>query len=157
MHTRLIIGAALMLSAFAVISIVTYFSNNEAYYTVDELVGNPALYHHAPSADTVMAAEKTPTGRRMQVRGTIDKASVNRAKEGLQLKFTISGKDNRLPVEYEGMVPDTFDMATQVTVGGRAAADGTFIADQLSVQCPSKYEAVPPGETPKPVGGGLNG
>jgi cytochrome c-type biogenesis protein CcmE len=151
MQTRLIIGAALILSAFAVIAVVTYFGNNEAYYTVDELVGNPALYQAPGAASVAQAAEARPTGRRMQVRGDIDKASVQRPKEGLEMRFALTGKDQRLPVVYHGLVPDTFDQATQVTVGGRTGTDGIFLADQLFVQCPSKYEAVPPGLTPAVV------
>jgi cytochrome c-type biogenesis protein CcmE len=81
----------------------------------------------------------------MVVRGEIDKATVWRSPDGLTLRFTLVGKDQTLPVEYTGLVPDTFDRATEVTVGGRVAAGGAFAADQLSVQCPAKYEAVPPG------------
>lgn len=189
MQTRLVIGAGLLLAAFAMIAVATYFGNNEAYYTVDELVSDPGLYGR-PAAGMVRAAEAAmavdarpldavmgaaddvdddghaaaaygaaaaepasvslagsaaSAGRRMQVRGDIDKGTVTRGEDGLELRFTLTGKDHMLPVVYRDMVPDTFDLAKEVTVGGRVGPDGTFEADQLFVQCPSKYEAEPPG------------
>lgn len=173
MQTRFVIGGAVILGAMLVMAIATYFANQEAYYTVDELVTNPALYHSDPairrdavagSGGRVQAAAAPlggalpePTGRRMQVRGTVDDATVDRAVDGLVLSFTLIGKDGVLPVVYEGVVPDTFDLAESVTVGGRLAEDGTFVADQLLVQCPSKYEAVPPGQTPPAAAAPIDG
>ncbi len=180
MQTRFIIGGALILGAMLTMAIATYFANAEAYYSVDELVGNPEVYRWGRGgvdagdrADTlgasdasglgsqgdgaVRAAELVPSGPRMQVRGTVDDASVRREQDGLVMVFTLVGKEGALPVVYRGIVPDTFDLAEAVTVGGRLAEDGTFVADQLLVQCPSKYEAVPPGEAPAeapaPAGG----
>lgn len=144
MQTRLILGLALIFTAFFVVSVVTYFQTNEAYYTVDELVANPRLYATGAAAPNA-AADAPVSGRRMQVRGDIDKATVRRGREGLRLEFTLAGNEHTLPVRYEGLVPDTFDLAAQVTVGGRVSPSGTFVADQLFVQCPSKYEAAPPG------------
>lgn len=181
MQARYVIGAGVLLGAFAVVSVVAYFANQELYLTVDELVADPALYARgaeasvaAVSAADASAAERThvegpatagpngtdgtygrrasasmadPSSRRLQVRGDVDYDSVVRPAEGLELRFDLVGKDGRLPVVYEGLVPDTFDMAESVTVAGRLASDGTFVADDLVVQCPSKYEAVPPGAT----------
>jgi cytochrome c-type biogenesis protein CcmE len=99
----------------------------------------------AASGAVAHAAAAEPAGRRVQVRGDLDKASVVRAAEGLELAFRIGYRDASLPVRYQGVVPDTFEMAEQVTVGGYVGADGVFQADVLFVQCPSKYEALPPG------------
>jgi cytochrome c-type biogenesis protein CcmE len=150
MQTRMVLGAATILVSLAAIAVVTYFQNNEAYYTVDELVGNPALYA-AGHAGVVEAAAQAPVGapvgRRVQVRGEIDRATVERAEEGLELRFVLRYRDQALPVVYEGLVPDTFEQAEEVSVAGRVTDAGVFVADQLFVQCPSKYEAVPPGES----------
>lgn len=45
----------------------------------------------------------------------------------------------RLPVRYYGVVPGNFDQATSVVVKGKAD-DGVFVADQILVKCPSKYQ-----------------
>lgn len=161
MQTRIIVGGAVIFAAMLAMSIATYFSSQEAYYTVDELVANAAVY---PAAGAVQAAELEtepaalgePVGRRMQIRGGVDKASVRRPADGLELRFVMTGKRGRVPVVYRGVVPDTFDLAESVTVGGRVTAEGGFEADQLLVQCPSKYEAVPPGQA-KPSGSAADG
>lgn len=170
MQTRIWVGGALILGALVAMAIGAYFSNQVAYYTVDELVANPELYPLAPAV--AQAAElggpaggSAPVapdpdelaGPRMQVRGSIDRASVERAEEGLALHFVMGGKDGRLPVRYQGVVPDTFDLADTVTVGGRLSADGTLVADELLVQCPSKYEAVPPGQDAAAAGAARDG
>jgi cytochrome c-type biogenesis protein CcmE len=151
MNLRLAVGSALILGAFAVVAVVAYFGNQELYLTVDELVADPALYAAAPAPSPGIApgAADSSLGssepRRLQVRGHVDYATVRRLREGLELRFTLRGKDESLPVVYAGLVPDTFDRAESVTVAGVVGADGTFVADDLVVQCPSKYEAATPG------------
>lgn len=132
MQLRYVIGALAIVGALAAISVVTYYGEQEAYYTVDELY-----------ADRMASAQGDDT-QTMQIRGEVDYASVERSADGLDMSFEITGKDARMPVRYHGIVPDTFDMAETVTVGGHVTADGSFQADRLYVQCPSKYEAEPP-------------
>jgi cytochrome c-type biogenesis protein CcmE len=149
MGLRVIVGAGLVLGAFAVVAVVAYFGNQELYLTVDELVSSRTLYvlgdRSQPGADG--------PGRRVQVRGVVDDMSVWRPADGLELRFTLMGDAHRLPVRYRGMVPDTFDQAETITVGGVVGPFGTFMADNLTVQCPSKYEAELPGAPTKPAGG----
>lgn len=142
MHARVIVGSALIFAAIGAIAVTSYFANQQAYYTVDELHDGRVLESLLPVAE---AAELGARGRQLQVRGVVDYGSVQRPDEGLELRFTLTGKDGAVPVVYRGVVPDTFDMAESVTVAGAFAADGTFQADTLFVQCPSKYEAEPPG------------
>lgn len=184
MQARYVIGAGIMLGAFAVVAIVAYFANQELYMTVDELARDTSLMAAAAEPDGrsaeigdgaasagAAAAVSAPnagegsgqgagvvsSGRRLQVRGVVDYDTVQRPAEGLELRFDLTGEESRLPVVYEGMVPDTFDMAEQVTVAGHLGPDGTFVADDLVVQCPSKYEAEPPGAAGDDATGGQGG
>jgi|GEM_PF-2313290 hypothetical protein len=171
MQTRYVIGAGVILGAFAVIAIVAYFANQQLYMSVDELLANPALYSQGAasgegvsmayaqaddeaegggmegSASAGLSSARRFAGPRIQVRGNVDYGTVERPDSGLEMRFDLVGETGRIPVVYEGMVPDTFDMAEAVTVAGHVAPDGTFVADDLAVQCPSKYEAAPPGST----------
>jgi cytochrome c-type biogenesis protein CcmE len=45
-----------------------------------------------------------------------------------------------LPVEFRGVIPGNFDQATSIVAIGRYH-DDRFIAEQLLVKCPSKYQA----------------
>ena len=49
-------------------------------------------------------------------------------------------KGQVLPVEYRGVVPGNFDQATSIVAIGRYQGS-TFVAEQLLVKCPSKYQA----------------
>ncbi|MCB0215537.1 MAG: cytochrome c maturation protein CcmE [Chloroflexi bacterium] len=147
MQLRYVLGGGLVIAAMMAISIITYFQNQEAYFSIDELLADPGLYAAAPAAG-LDAALGAPVGRRMQLRGIVEADSVRRPDTGLELRFELSGKTGAVPVVYEGIVPDTFERADTVTVGGYLTDSGVFKAEDLFVQCPSKYEAVPPGEQP---------
>jgi cytochrome c-type biogenesis protein CcmE len=139
MHTRVVVGIGIILAAMAGIAVSGFYTSREAYYTVDDFVSASGADHYRPVSSGDM-------GKRLQLRGTVDLDSVRRAGDGLELEFGLAGKDAVVPVVYHGVVPDTFEMADTVTVGGAFGHDGVFVADQLFVQCPSKYEAVPPGQ-----------
>ena len=46
-----------------------------------------------------------------------------------------------LPVDYHGIIPDTFVDDADVVVEGSLADGGDFHATTLLAKCPSKYEA----------------
>ena len=77
----------------------------------------------------------------VQVNGILaDKEYVIR-KDEQYLSFRLKDShDEVLPVEYRGVIPGNFDQATSIVAIGRYR-DGTFVADQLLVKCPSKYQA----------------
>jgi len=77
----------------------------------------------------------------VQVNGTLaDKQYVMRKDEQF-LSFRLKDSHQEvLPVEYRGVIPGNFDQATSIVAIGRYQ-DGTFVADQLLVKCPSKYQA----------------
>jgi cytochrome c-type biogenesis protein CcmE len=77
----------------------------------------------------------------VQVNGILaDKQYVIRKDEQF-LSFRLRDSHQEvLPVEYRGVIPGNFDQATSIVAIGRYK-DGTFVADQLLVKCPSKYQA----------------
>lgn len=91
------------------------------------------------SLDEVATAKGT-----VQVMGEIDFDAVNYDAENSRLVFEVTGledhtRDQRLTVVYTGVVPGNFDQATSVVAKGHYE-DGVFMADQLLVKCPSKYQ-----------------
>jgi cytochrome c-type biogenesis protein CcmE len=152
MQMRYVIGALLVFGALASVSLIVYRGNQELYFTVDELVsdGAPAQLASADQSDSHGVVEAAESAPYVRVRGGIDKSTVERADEGLEVRFALVGDDSAIPVVYHGLVPDTFEQADEVTVRGRMGADGQFDADELMVQCPSKYEAELPGSGDHP-------
>jgi cytochrome c-type biogenesis protein CcmE len=144
---RVVVGALVVFGALAVVSVVTFFSNRELYFGVDELATQSAALCADRSGAELLALggpSAAPGARRLQVRGRLDESSVRRDADGLLLRFDLFGDRDTLAVIYGGLVPDTFEEAQQVTVGGWLGADGVFAADQVLVQCPSKYEPAEP-------------
>jgi len=90
-------------------------------------------------------AEAPSSTGTVQVAGMIDFDAVNYDAEKKQLIFDIKGMEetsnDRLTIVYGGVVPGNFDQATSVVVKGKYA-DGVFVADQLLVKCPSKYQGM---------------
>lgn len=46
----------------------------------------------------------------------------------------------QLQVVYRNVKPEALDHRTQAIVRGRLAEDGTFIADELLLRCPTRYQ-----------------
>ncbi len=150
MQRRFLLGGLAIFLALVSLSLVSFYQNRELYLEVDQLLAPRAdlpteLVHAAELRPAADALPGPAIGPRIQLRGLIDKKRVDRGTDGLSMRFWLYGQAGSLPVQYQGVVPDTFDMAETVTVSGQMTASGVFQADQLLVQCPSKYEAMPPG------------
>jgi len=90
--------------------------------------------------------EARQSSRQVQCLGKIDFNRVKYNVDERRLEFAIYDVDAadtinapRLPVTYYGVVPGNFDQATSVVVKGKAE-NGVFVADQMLVKCPSKYQ-----------------
>ena len=73
--------------------------------------------------------------------GTVAPGSVER--RGSDLRFEVADRDDpsaRIPVAYQGQIPDPFREGREVIVSG-TVDDGTFVADRdsLITKCPSKF------------------
>lgn len=81
--------------------------------------------------------------RSVKLSGFIIGDSVIYDERNLKLAFDIKDEegDQRLSVVYEGVKPDTFIDGWETIVDGRLDEEGTFVATELLVKCPSKYEA----------------
>lgn len=87
--------------------------------------------------------EKGEPKGRFRVNGKVKPGTIERLPDGRQVKFTIKDKDGgaTLPVDFAGIIPDTFVDDADVVVEGNRRADGVFEATTLLAKCPSKYEA----------------
>ena len=87
------------------------------------------------------------SARPVQVMGKIDFDAVKYDTDKAQLSFAIYDAEaeqptgaKRLDVVYHGVVPGNFDQATSVVLKGQPDSTGTFVAEQMLVKCPSKYQ-----------------
>jgi len=88
-------------------------------------------------SEVVASAEP---GRSYELTGKVAKSTVKR--EDDRLRFVIRDRDGtgKVPVIYEGAVPDPFREGREVIVSGEMR-QGTFVAerDSLVTKCPSKF------------------
>lgn len=94
----------------------------------------------------VSIEEAKSAHKMVQVMGKIDFDQVNYDTENSRLEFAVydaeaPSKDNAemMKVVYYGVVPGNFDQATSVVLKGKPE-NGEFVADQMLVKCPSKYQ-----------------
>ena len=97
--------------------------------------------------------EKGQPKGHFRVNGKVLPGTIDRMSDGRQVKFTIvdKGGGTTLPVDYTGIIPDTFVDEADVVVEGKCRADGVFEATTLLAKCPSKYETAD-GKTPPSSG-----
>jgi cytochrome c-type biogenesis protein CcmE len=87
--------------------------------------------------------EKGAPGGHFRVNGKVRPGSIERLEEGRRVLFTVVDPASQatLPVDFSGIIPDTFVDDADVVVEGKRRADGVFQATTLLAKCPSKYEA----------------
>jgi cytochrome c-type biogenesis protein CcmE len=87
--------------------------------------------------------EKGQPQGHFRVNGKVAPGTIERMADGRQVKFTIVDKGSKttLPVDYTGIIPDTFVDEADVVVEGNRRGDGVFEATTLLAKCPSKYES----------------
>ena len=84
---------------------------------------------------------QTMVGQGVRVGGDLVQNSIQQDVKDNKISFAISDGARQLQVSYDGVVPDTFDKATQVIAEGKLNGDGTFTASTVLAKCPSKYDA----------------
>lgn len=100
-----------------------------------------------------VSIEKAKSSDKMvQVMGKIDFDTKKYDAVNSRLEFAVYDAEaesivgaSTMNVVYHGIVPGNFDQATSVVLKGKADGDH-FVADQMLVKCPSKYQGEDGGE-----------
>jgi cytochrome c-type biogenesis protein CcmE len=125
--TKMIIGVGTVLSVLGFLIIIGMSNATAFYMTVDEVIEKKTEAVDKP----------------LKVSGFIVGESTQWDAERMLLTFQLEGESGeRIAFQYQGVKPDTFNDGWEAIVDGRLQPDGTFIASDLLVKCPSKYEAM---------------
>jgi cytochrome c-type biogenesis protein CcmE len=153
MKLKFIIGGLLILAAVVYLIISSTNANAQYFLTVEE----------------VLARGPEAVGKNMRISGAVLGDTIQYDSKTLDLNFTIAHvpADNkaiksegglaealhaavadpsraRLPIIYNGELPDLLKNEAQAIVIGHMGEDGTFYADDLQLKCPTKYEEAIP-------------
>ncbi len=96
------------------------------------------VYYLSPSE--LLSKEGQGVGLGARVAGKIEDGSINWNSKTLDLSFKITDGKQAIPVQYHGVIPDTFKYGVEVVVEGKLQETKTFMATKLMAKCPSKYE-----------------
>ena len=129
-HTRLMIGAAVVLCATAYMAYLGASSSWQYYLSTDECVASAASLIDAP----------------VRVSGQVASDSLRLAGDRKTASFTLRGAQAELQVQCTGQLPDHLLEGRHVVVEGRLASENLLICDKLLTRCASKYAPQPVAE-----------
>lgn len=109
---------------------------------------NNLVFFYSP---TEVLEGKAPHDRTFRIGGLVEKGSVRRSADGLKVDFVVTDLNKRLPVHYEGALPDLFREGQGVVAQGRLSAGDKFVAKEVLAKHDENY--MPP-EAAKALHGG---
>ena len=71
--------------------------------------------------------------------GMVKKGSIEKSRDSLNVRFTVTDYQNELIINYEGILPDLFDENAGVVVRGNLKNDGTFKAIEVLAKHDENY------------------
>ena len=71
--------------------------------------------------------------------GMVKQGSIEKSKDSLNIRFTVTDYQNELIINYEGILPDLFDENAGVVVRGNLKTDGTFKAIEVLAKHDENY------------------
>jgi cytochrome c-type biogenesis protein CcmE len=86
-----------------------------------------------------VVAKEAPQGRPFRIGGLVEAGSLQRMPNSLDVKFIVTDTVQRLPVAYNGMLPDLFKEGKGVVAQGSVGADGIFRATEVLAKHDENY------------------
>lgn len=152
-RAKFIIGGLLIVAAIVYLIVTSTTTSAQYFLTIDEL--------------NQRGAEMM--GREIRVSGAVIGDTIQYDAQNLHLTFDVAhvpGDNNeieaqgglaevlhaavmdpsrtRIHVEYNGVMPDLLRNEAQAIMTGRLNEDGVFVAEELLLKCPTKYEEAVP-------------
>jgi cytochrome c-type biogenesis protein CcmE len=94
-----------------------------------------ASYFYTP---VEIAEGKAEQGRAVRLGGMVERGSVQRAADGVTIRFLVTDGQARTPVVFRGIVPDLFREGSGVVAEGRLQGR-TFVADTILAKHDERY------------------
>ena len=121
---KIIIISAVFPLAFSYFAFMALTSATMYYYTVSEL----QTLDPSSNQDVI------------RVSGKLVPSSYNREVTSTISEFTITDGTNLLKTQHDGILPDLFfNKHSEIILQGTLTKEKTFITNNVTVKCPSKY------------------
>ncbi len=155
---KFFIGGLLIIAAIGYLIYSSSQSAAQYFLTVSELNGRGAAI----------------VGQDVRISGAVVGSSIQYDADKLELRFTVADipgdnnvieqqgglakvlhvavtnpKAERMQILYKGVKPDLLRDEAQAIMTGKLGADGVFVANELLLKCPTKYESAVPKQVEK--------
>ena len=94
------------------------------------------MFFYSPSQER---AGEVPEGAAFRIGGLVEEGSLQRSADGLQVQFVVTDQAQRVPVRYQGLLPDLFKEGKGVVASGRLQGDGVFAATEVLAKHDENY------------------
>lgn len=94
------------------------------------------MFFYSPSQ---VHAGEAPQGTAFRVGGLVEVGSIKRMTNGLQVQFVVTDEAQRVPVHYQGLLPDLFKEGKGVVVSGKLQHTGIFEASEVLAKHDENY------------------
>ena len=81
---------------------------------------------------------QTPAGAKMRLGGLVETGSLKRT-GGLRVEFIVADCTHKVPVRYEGILPDLFREGQGIVATGSMNAEKVFVADEVLAKHDENY------------------
>ena len=88
---------------------------------------------------TQVAAGEAPSGRAFRVGGLVKPGSLERAADGVTLRFVMTDTQSDVVVAYQGILPDLFREGKGAVAQGKLGDDGVFTASEVLAKHDENY------------------
>ena len=89
-----------------------------------------------------VAANEAPLARTFRIGGLVEKGSVQRQGDGRTVRFVVTDTARRIPVVYQGLLPDLFREGKGVVTQGTLDGSGVFHATEVLAKHDENYMPV---------------
>ncbi|WP_411382979.1 cytochrome c maturation protein CcmE [Pseudomonas sp. L7] len=88
---------------------------------------------------TQIANGEAPQDTRIRAGGLVEKGSVQRSADSLDVRFVVTDFNKSVPITYRGILPDLFREGQGIVALGKLNAEGVVVADEVLAKHDEKY------------------
>ncbi|MBX9755088.1 MAG: cytochrome c maturation protein CcmE [Pseudomonadaceae bacterium] len=88
---------------------------------------------------TQIANGEAPAETRIRAGGMVEKGSLKRSGDSLDVEFVVSDFVKNVTIRYRGILPDLFREGQGIVALGKLNSDGVLIADEVLAKHDEKY------------------
>ncbi len=120
---------------FAIILTAVIGLSVAALFIMDAFKDNMVFFY----SPTDVFAGKSPTNKTFRLGGMVEKGSIKKSTKNLKVEFIVTDNNKKIPVTYEGILPDLFREGQGVITQGKLNENNMFTASEVLAKHDENY------------------